>query len=440
MANFLRKGMIFGLLVLLLSGCGLFGGEEQAAPDTAGTPTVTQFLTATPAPSATPSPTPVLTRGTLTIWHSFAEGQMPALEQALADFSQLYPDVYFDVLYVPLDNLRSRYELAAQENRAPDILLGPAAWGPALYDAGLIADLTDAASAELLQGLNPAAVEAARYQDALIGLPYDLQGVVLYRNKALIPTAPETFGELVSSAQAATKGEIIGASLERGFYFSGGHLLGLGGQLMTPDGAPAFNNEKGIEWLELLKAFDTAGPAEFLSDKDVELFKQGRVGFIIDGTWNMQSLAEALGQENLAIDPWPTLRDGRLAGFVQANNLYINSRLPDDERLAAAAFLEYFLSPEVQSLFADSGMIPAASAARVTDPGWAALVSPAAAALAGGVAYPTLPQIEAYVAPMDVALQTFFTSDIAPVEALNMAYLGIQSALAGLQETPTPAP
>jgi maltose-binding protein MalE len=434
-------GLLLGLLIVLLSGCSLFGaGEQEAGLEATGSPTATQFLTATPAPTQTATPTPVLTRGTLTIWHSLGEEQIPALEQVLAEFSQLYPDVYFDVLYVPPDSLRSRYELAALENRAPDILLGPAEWGVPLYQAGLVGDLADIAGQDLLEQLNPAAIQAANYRGALVGLPYGLQGVVLYRNKALIPKAAETFGELVSLAQAATKGEIIGASLERGFFFSGGHLLGLGGQILTEEGLPAFNNETGSAWLELLKAFDTTGPAEFLSERDVELFKQGRVGYIIDGTWNMQSLAEALGRENLAIDPWPAFRDGSLAGFVQSDNLFLNSRLPQDERLAAQAFIEHFLSPESQALFADSGLIPALSAARAQNPAWADLVNPAGIALTGGVPYPTLPQISAYLAPMDVALKNFFSSEITPVEALNAAFLGVQSALASLQATSTPAP
>jgi hypothetical protein len=41
---------------------------------------------------------------------------------------------------------------------------------------------------------------------------------------------------------------------------------------------------------------------------------------------------------------------------------------------------------------------------------------------------------------MDVALKNFFSSEITPVEALNAAFLGVQSALASLQATSTPAP
>ena len=180
---------------------------------------------------------------------------MPVLVQIIAEFQTLYPDVLFDVLYVPRDDLLARYQVEAGRGGGPTILLAPGEWGPALYDSGLVVDLNNLSSSNGVQGaLNRPAVRAAHYSGALVGLPYTIRGVVLYRNRDIVRTKEISFDGFVAASQASTAGERIGAYLERSFFFSGGHLEGIGGQLMDEDGLPAFNDQKGLEWLALLSS------------------------------------------------------------------------------------------------------------------------------------------------------------------------------------------
>lgn len=426
-----RTGQSFLLIAaLLLAACSRSGPIA--------TPGETRQPTRTPAailpPSPTPAPTEVVTQGTISIWHAWDEPELPVLDQILKDFGLMYPDVFFDVTYVPIESLLPRFETAVQEGGGPAILLGPAHWGPPLYDAGLLADLSNLAGADLLRSLNQAGLGTAQYQDALIGLPYTLQGVVLYRNRSIIPEVPATFEDLVSLARSTTVGEVIGADLERSFFFSGAHLESIGGVLMQPDGAPAFTGEKGLAWVRLLQSFEQAGATEFLSDRDLEEFSQGRVGFIIDGTWNRNALREAIGEDNIAIDPWPAYEDGRLSGYVQSDNLYLSSRASGDTLLAAEKFIEFFLSPEAQLKLAEIERIPAARDVGVLDP----LLAQAIAALAGGTAYPSRPEMEFYPSRMDVALKSVFEQGAPPAEALQSAMDDILAAMMGIQATPAP--
>jgi maltose-binding protein MalE len=436
----------FILFLLFMMGCSKLQGSE--GPGAQGTtsfaltksPSEASVLPPTRTPFVTPSPTIEITQGTVTIWHSWDEKQAPLLDQILKEFQATYPDVLFDVLYLPQENLRERFEMAFQDGSEPDILLGPAEWGPPLFQTGLLADLNDLAGGRLLDTINPAALDAARYQGALTGLPYAQEGVVLYRNKALIGRAANTLDELITQAKAATQGEIIGADLEQSLFFSGGHLNGIGGSLMTPDGMPAFNNERGLAWLELLKAFEQAGPTEYLSDRDLDLFKEGRVGWIIDGTWNLSSLSEAIGPDNLAIDPWPSYDGGKLAGYVRPTNIYLSGTTQGDDRKAAWKFIEYFLSADAQSRLADAGMIPVVSDVKKTNPRQDLLFTQVMTALTGGVAYPALPEMQDYLGPLDVALQSVLHGNTSPEEALNTAEQAILTALALNKATPTPNP
>jgi maltose-binding protein MalE len=100
------------------------------------------------------------------------------------------------------------------------------------------------------------------------------------------------------------------------------------------------------------------------------------------------------------------------------------------------------ITPDSQSLFAETGLIPAISGSpvvlagsglRIADP----LISQAMFSLVEGAAYPVLPQAVVYQNAMDIALQSVFNGFVTPEEALQNAYDDIISALADFETTPT---
>lgn len=395
---------LLAIVALALAACG-----QKATPTAAPQPEATEAM----QPEATEAPAMETLKGTVTLWHAWKENEIASLNDVIAAFQAKYPEVQFDVLYVPFDDLRGKFETAASTGGGPTVLIGAADWGPALYDAGLIADFTPYVDDAFLGTINEAALGAVQYKGALIGLPQTIKGVVMYRNKALLPEAPKTFDELVQMAQE--KGNC--AFLERGFFFSAGHLMGLGGQLMDAEGNPTFNNEKGVEWVNLLVRFAEAGDTTYYTDDDINLFKAGEACVVIDGTWNMSNLAEAIGADNLAIDPWPT----PLSGFVQTENIYLSANAEGDDLKASAEFIKFFLSKEAQALLADptkAAHIPATKGVEITDP----LMQAAATAFEGGVAFPVIPEMGAYWEPMDNALKSVFDQGADPAEALKQAY------------------
>ncbi|MGD9092637.1 MAG: extracellular solute-binding protein [Anaerolineales bacterium] len=423
-----------------LAGCG-----SISSPDTAELPATSTSQALSRTPTREPTATEVVTQGTVSIWHSWDDPQIPALLRTIDAFGEVYPNVHFDVLYVPSLDLRASFEQAAINGGGPTILIGPADWGAELYNEGLVADVQDFVGAELIDTLNPAAVGAARYRDKMIGLPLNIDGVVLFRNNNLVLSSPATFEELINIANSTSEGEILGAYLDRSFFMGGGHLNGLGGSLMTPEGDPAFNDEKGVEWIELLKSFEEAGPTDYFSDDDVNLFKEGLVGFIVEGTWRRQELAEAIGESNLSIVTWPIHAGGALSGYVRAENVFLTPRAMDEEHLVSQKFVEFMLSPESQTELAEVGLIPSINGSptnlvvgkmNVTD----RLIRQAMLALVDGTTYPVIPEMSAYIAPMDIALKSVFFEGANPSEALKTAEGTIRMTLAALRSTPTPSP
>ncbi len=375
---------------------------------------------------------PACPSGTITLWHAWKESEQPGLTAVIEGFQAMCPDVQFDVLYVPDTDLRGKYETAAATGGGPTVLIGFADWGPALYDAELVADVSDLVTEQFLRTINPAALGAVTYRDALIGLPQTIKGVVMFRNPSIIADAPATYDDLVTAAQAATAGDIVGADLEYGFFFSAAHLNSVGGLLMDETGNPLFNDEQGVEWVNLLNSFKDAGPTEYYTDNDVNLFKAGQTGIIIDGTWNLTGIVDAVGAENVVIDPWPT----PLSGYVQTENIYLNANAEGDDKDAGWAFIEYFMSPEAQALLTEVGHIPAISGVEVDDPHMAQAV----AAFADGVAFPVIPEMGAYWGPMDTALKSVFDEGADPAAVLSQAYNSITDAIAEIRGEAPPEP
>jgi arabinogalactan oligomer/maltooligosaccharide transport system substrate-binding protein len=365
--------------------------------------------------------------GTVTLWHSLKEGEIPGLSAAISAFQEKSPGVVFDVLYVPHEDLRGKFETAAATGGGPSLMVGSADWGPSFYDAELVADVSDFASTVFLSSINQAALGSVQYEGAVIGLPFGLKGVVMFRNTSILPDLPATFDDLMLAAQEATEGDVVGANLEYGFFFSAAHLHGVGGQLMDEAGDPLFNDENGVEWLNLLNSFKDAGPTEYYTDNDVNLFKTGQVGIVIDGTWNLSGLAEAIGEENLSVDPWPT----PLSGYVQNDNLYLSANVEGDDLSASWAFMQYLESPEAQKLIAEgnSGFIPNVAGVEVPD----RLRQESVTAFEGGTAFPVIPEMGAYWGPMDTALQSVFNEGADPAEALQAAYDAIVAAIAEIR-------
>jgi arabinogalactan oligomer/maltooligosaccharide transport system substrate-binding protein len=408
--------------VFVLAACAL-----RPTPTMGPRPAIEQSGTATVEP-------PVEIGGRITLWHSLQEEEITGLNIAIQAFQADNPNVQFDVLFVPQEDLRGRFEIAAATNSGPTVVIGPADWGPAFYDAGLASDLGDLASQELLEGINQAALDSLRYRDVLVGLPYLLQGVVMYRNTSIIPEVPATYDDLLAAAQSAAQGQMVGAFLERGPYFAFGHLHGVGGQLLTPDGDPAFNDQSGIDWLNLTNSFEDAGPTAFNNDNDINLFKEGNVGIVIDGTWNLADLAEAIGEEKLVIDPWPA----PLSGYVQNNSLYLSAHVEGGDRDASWAFMAFLLTAEAQALLAEnnSGFIPAALDVEASD----RLRQEAMVALEGGVNFPVIPEMNAYWGPMETAMRSVFDQDVNPADALAQAADIINTEVAKIRGDGSSAP
>ena len=404
------------------------------------TPTVQPSGTLTATPTLTPTvverlpelagPPPAQLISTVSIWHSWNQAEVEALWTTIGAFQQAYSNVGFDLVYVPPGELRDKFASEAYLGGGPSVLLAPAEWGPGFTDSELLVDFTPYVNPDFLATLNPAALGAGCYLGKLTSLPYALRGVLMYRNQSIIAQPAATFEQLVALSQTVSRVGAVGAAIDRGIYFTGAHLEGLGGRLMDENGNPAFNNTGALEWIELLKSLDQLGITTFNSNRDRELFMDGKAGIILETSGNLRNLEQAIGSENLMIDPWPTYGEGHLSGYVLADSVFLNANLAGDDLTAALAFTGYFLAPEVQTILAEVGHIPSGLNITVRD----RLIQQAMAAFTNGVTFPINPEAQVYWSVLESALLDIFNQGVDPTTALQQAFDVITARLAEIRK------
>ena len=408
------------------------GGSPIASPTTSSG-------TGTPGPTPTELPPPMPLSpppagSSVTIWHSWSNAETIMLREVIRSFQRTYADVTFTMHFVPVDDMFDTFRQAGYYGGGPSLLLGPASWGPALFEESLISNLAPFVPKDYLADINPAALTSAEYRNSLISLPLSLHGSLMFRNTSVISTAPSSFEELISLADRATHGGVVGSYLELGSSFSAANIIGLGGKLLGEDGLPLFNGAFGLQWLDLLTDYDKAGAVTLNSNRDLQMFLRGRVGIIIDGSWNIQTLAQGIGVEKLAIDRWPTYNNGRLAGWVETDSVYLNANTSDADRFAALSFMGYLLDPEVQMRLAEVGHIPAVVTTQPRDK----LIGQAMAAFITGVPAPIVDEelLNLYWRELDQAIRDVFISQMDAKTALNNAQERIIQEIKNPQATP----
>lgn len=205
--------------------------------------------------------------------------------------------------------------------------------------------------------------------------------------------------------------------------------------MVGEDGYPLFDDDIGIQWLDLLAAYDAAGAVTFNTNRDLQMFKLGRVGIIIDNSWNIEALKQVLGADNLAIDPWPAFGSGHMAGWVEADSIYLNANTTGNDRFASLAFMGYLLDPSVQLRLAEVGHIPSVLTTRPRD----VLFQQAMVAFNDGIPYPiTMDEnvLNIYWDELDMAIQAVFQNGSDPEAALKRASDHIHQTIKIMRSVP----
>ncbi len=328
---------------VLLSAC------SSAEPVPVATPTP-QPISATATPTVAPTPTPEAPAATVSIWLSWPPDDIRQLNELIEAYQQRNPGTEFSVAYVPADELRQTVEAAFQAGDPPSIFLGPSEWGPELMQAGMVVDLAQLPVAQLESVVQPLAWSQVEFGRRTLGLPIQLRGTVLYRNRELAAVPAATVESLVDASQAYRGTLNVGISLDYGFATVAPFALACGGPLVEQSEPLDLGGPVLPCWLELLRELSVAGPVDFNTDDGGSRFAEGSSAWQIDSTERYEQFSAALGAQTLVVDPWPVFESTGepIAGYVWTENLYFSSGIGAGELEQAWAFATSLLSADTQ--------------------------------------------------------------------------------------------
>lgn len=424
----MRSKKFYYISIALL---GLLSACQSSTPPPATATLIPTTAPATPTAFPTQAPPPTSSvKGKVTLWLSWDPLELATLQQVITVFQERYPEVTFAIAYYPEEEFRAAVAGVALEENAPSIFFAPSNWGPKLWQDGVIMDLTTIADVELQATINPLAWSQVEYDSVILGLPIEMLGVFLFRNRSLVQEPAATLDELISVTQKLKDERDIGAGLDYGFTFSVSQLAACDGNLLDENGELAVNNEIGICWLKLLRSLRDAGQVTFNTDDDLHLFETGKSAWLIEKSSEVPHMEKVVGVNNIAVDPWPIYNETgkRLAGFVWTENAYLVEGSTPVDLEASWAFMRYLLTPEAQLILSDPDgayHLPVLNGLELTD----VLQAQMSASLPSGVSLPLVVNLDLYYEPLEGAVRWMAIHGATPELALDTAARKIDQAL-----------
>lgn len=363
---------------------------------------------------------------TIQVWTHFGDADLRWLQGQAASFEAAF-GVEVDIVAVDFGEINQRMLLSAPEGEAADLIVtNPHDRLGELAIGGVLADMSQFATASYLEDLSEQARLAFTFGGRLYGLPLYVEGPALVINTDLVQDIPETFEEFLQTAQDLTQGDTFGFMYDiNNFYFSYLWLRGEGGYVFARDaegnlipGDIGLANEGAVRGAELMRdlryeygLIPTGTDGQVASGQ----FTDGSLGMIYTGPWDIANFREA--GINLTVIPMPPTEDGtQYAGFLGAQGILMNAF--STNQVNAANFAKWLTRPDAQVSLAEiTGKIPVSQAAatRVADD---PVIAGYAAALALAEPMPNIPEMGAVWGPAAGALESIMASPDSDAAAL----------------------
>jgi len=323
------------------------------------------------------------------------------LADLLAQFGERHPGVETSLRYIPTAKFHATVRTQALEPDGPTILLAPSSWATELYDAGLTQAVTERISPNLRGALLPIAWTQVEDGDRVLGVPIELQGMLLYRNPAILPDGAPSV-EVMRQRADELPGK-AGLVLDLEMRSSMPFMSACGGTLMLVDSRLEVDEAVGVCWLRLLQRMARIGRIGSDPQADLKAFLGGETGWLVESVEHLPRIERSLGQP-ASLDDWPLYGEtGKpLSGYTWTLNAYLRSGLSVEDAEASWAFVQLMLSPEAQlerSAIQGAMHLPVlAEAGEVSG-----IAARARAILAANTPFPLARGLEAFVAPLERA-------------------------------------
>ncbi|MBE0643565.1 MAG: extracellular solute-binding protein [Bacteroidetes bacterium] len=370
------------------------------------------------------------------LWTQMRPESRRVLDERIAVFERLHPDIRVHELFKETEELRSSYQAAAAfTGGGPDLVYGPSDYVGAFESMGIIRPLDDLFPADYLAGFDPKAL--TRYNGKLYQLGDEIGNhLAMGWNKKLfaaagLDRAPRTFEELIEFGRKLTidrdgDGVIDQYGLVWNYtepFFFMPFYTAFGGRVLDENNRPTLDTPAAVDaFAFMLRLRNTARIIPKETDYEIaeSMFLESRAAMIINGPWAWGRYVDQLGSA-FALDLLPRNEATGLyaAPFITTKGYYVNRSVHGEKLEAVRTFLRFILAPESQIIFSERlKTIPSQIAAQndprvLADP----FIRVSVEEVRIGVPSPLIPEMRAVWDAMRPPYQSVLGGNLTPAAA-----------------------
>lgn len=342
---------------------------------------------------------------TLKVWGPQEEQEL--LKQMTEAFAKAHPEYNITFEYGVVSEGDAATELTKDPEAAADVFAFASDQTARLVEAGLLYPITY--NVDAVKAVNSeASIQSATIDGQLYAYPFTPNSWFMYYDKSKFTEEEVKSLETMMAKDLGEGVKNFSVDINNGWYLSAFYFAA-GCTLFGEDGRDpntvTFNNEAGVEVTKYL--IDLVSNPKFLEEDQgnmINAFENGTLGAACSGTWNAQSIKDALG-ENYAATKLPTIKingqDLQLRNFADFKLIGVNSQTKHP--LAAMQLAEFLTNEENQKLRFEVRSIAPTNINLASDP--EVLKNPAVAALSLQTTFSTvqssIPQMGNYWAPAE---------------------------------------
>jgi maltose/maltodextrin transport system substrate-binding protein len=320
-----------------------------------------------------------------------------------------------------------KFQAAAAAGKGPDIMCWAHDRVGEWAKSGLLVPIRP--SRRIRDEIDDSAWRAFTYRGQVWGYPLAIEAIGLIYNKALVPTPPASFEEVIALDQQLQKdGKRAILWAYNNSFFSwpllagpGGFIFGRNAQGELDPRQVGVNTPGALQGAQMLERLVRDGhmPRGARYAEMEAAFARGQVAMMINGPWawdNVRKVGIAFG-----VAPIPSIGGQPSKPFVGVLGCMITA--PSRVKDIAQEFIEHHLL-KVESLKIISADVPLGTPANKAyyaelsaDPNIVATMANARA----GVPIPNIPEMGRFFPAMDAALEAITNGRQAPADALNGA-------------------
>lgn len=302
----------------------------------------------------------------LKVW---ADQDILEVTQTMVDnFIAEHPDKNYDIEVVLGDSGKAEEEVKKDPEAAADVIALPHDQLGQMVESGVLYENTKYVD-RIKEEDTETAYEAATYQGAVYGYPYQVESMYLVYNKSMLSD------EDVKTFEGITAKAPIGFNLaEEGTnYTIAPQYLANGCKLYGDSGedleGTTFNNEQGVNVTKWIASLKDNPNVVACNSESVSLLKEGKIAAMVTGPWGKNDIMDALGDDlGVAVYPTCDFGDGpvQMRAFQGVKLLAVNAAT--EYPLDAMELADYLSNAECQKMRFDAvGAIPCNKELRDTD-------------------------------------------------------------------------